>query len=263
MESLQSRLVISMAPDRSCFTPLNLPADFDLPPCMDYFTLTAQPNTSLWRKPPSRDTATAPILYTALRHPFVYAEVTITGEWAMEWDQAGLVIFSGQPPSPSDRPLPNRAMSTPISSNRRHQSPTPPVIKWVKAGIEFTGGCLNASSVCATSDGADWSLTPLRMPPIPGLTSSLRLKLERVGHALWIWYQIPTRSAYVECPWTKLRDVTSFFWGVDDKVVRVGVYASRPVNLGITEWERMHGSAADAGGGERGLFVEFEDLEIF
>ena len=65
-----------MPPDGSSFTPLNLPSTFSLPQCMEYFSLTAGPNTNLWRKPPTGDIATAPIVFTSLRNSFVVAEVT-------------------------------------------------------------------------------------------------------------------------------------------------------------------------------------------
>lgn len=54
--------------------------------------------------------------------------------------------------------------------------------------------------------------------------------------------------------WKKLREVTWFFYGVENKFVHVGVYASRP-NRATTTW---FGAA-----GDDGLEVEFEDLEIF
>lgn len=59
--------------------------------------------------------------------------------------------------------------------------------------------------------------------------------------------------------WKKLREVTWFFWGVDDKCVRVGVYASRPANFGLSQYARVHGGEGEG----RGLEVEFEGLEIF
>jgi hypothetical protein len=105
-------------------------------------------------------------------------------------------------------------------------------------------------------------------------THSLRIKLERVGYALWIWYQVPSALPYALSPgavgstWKKLREVTWFFYGVEDKFVHVGVYASRPTGLsrGETMWDAMHGMTLDsslpAGSGD-GLVVEFEDLEIF
>ncbi|KAN0072901.1 Protein of unknown function (DUF1349) domain containing protein [Elaphomyces granulatus] len=258
-----------MPPDRSSFMPLNLPTTFSLPPCMDYFSLPAGPNTDLWRKPPNGDTSTAPIVFTSLRRPFVLAEVTVSADWEMEWDQGGLVIFAGAAPGQS-LPSETQPMSGMRSSrnSRAHQT----MCKWVKAGLEFCSGTVNASSVSATADGADWSLSPLALPNLPTSVTSLRIKLERIGHSLWIWYQIPTVSPYALTPgavgssWKKLREVTWFFYGVEDKSIHVGVYASRPNNISRTStmWESANGSRlSDSGGTADKLVVEFEDLEIF
>ncbi|KAJ5159595.1 uncharacterized protein N7482_006599 [Penicillium canariense] len=252
--------------DGSSFTALNLPPTFALPQCMEYFELTAGPNTDLWRKPPNGDTSTAPIVFTSLRHPFVVAEVTVSADWEMEWDQGGLVIFAGAAPQSfsSDAPA--------LTADRR--SCARPPCKWVKAGMEFSSGTVNASSVSATADGADWCLSPLvQSVSGPGI-QSLRIKLERIGHGLWIWYQVPSASPYAMTPgavgstWKKLREVTWFFYGVEDKFVHVGVYASRPTNIarGETMWDAMHGLTLEnssAAGPSDGLVVEFEDLEIF
>ncbi|KAJ5894728.1 hypothetical protein N7495_006419 [Penicillium taxi] len=254
-----------MPPDGSSFTALNLPSSFTLPECMEYFTLSAGPNTDLWRKPPNGDTSTAPIVFTSLHHPFVVAEVTVSADWEMEWDQGGLVIFAGAAPS-SDAPAPVPAIVADRHTNRQP-------CKWVKAGMEFSGGMVNASSVSATADGADWCLSPLVQAQGPEV-QSLRIKLERIGHALWIWYQVPSASPYGVSPgavgstWKKLREVTWFFYGVEDKLVHVGVYASRPTNLArsTTMWDAMHGLTIDSSlstGSADGLVVEFEDLEIF
>ncbi|PWY69142.1 hypothetical protein BO70DRAFT_150526 [Aspergillus heteromorphus CBS 117.55] len=254
-----------MPPASSSFTALNLPSTFSLPPCMDYFTLTAGPNTDLWRKPPNRDTATAPIVFTSLRNPFVVAEVTVTADCEMEWDQGGLVIFAGAAPQsfPPDSSVPRSSSSS--SSSFSSQRPC----KWVKAGMEFCSGVVNASSVSATADGADWCLSPLAVPDRgPAAVHSLRIKLERIGHSLWIWYQVPSAVPFAMSPgavsssWKKLREVTWFFYGVEDKFVHVGVYASRPHSLSRTGtmFGMMNGSAAD--GSADGLMVEFEDLEI-
>lgn len=251
-----------MPPESSSFAQLNLPQTFSLPSCMEFFTLTAPPNTNLWRKPPARDTSTAPIVYTTLRHPFVLAEVTVSADWEMEWDQGGLVIFAGAPPG--------RQPNGP--HGRRPFRPGPAELsscKWVKAGLEFSAGTVNASSVCATADGADWSLSPLPTIGFNGSTTALRIKLERVGHALWVWYQIPGLSPFSETPdgiggsWKKLREVTWFFWGVEDKYVSVGVYASRPANFTSSLTFEARGDGSGDGPHGRGLMVEFEDLEIF
>jgi regulation of enolase protein 1 (concanavalin A-like superfamily) len=192
------------------------------------------------------------MVFTSLRHPFVVAEVTVSADWEMEWDQGGLVIFAGAAPQPT--------------RSRRHPQSR---CKWVKAGMEFSSGTVNASSVSATADGADWCLSPLSVP-----AHSLRIKLERVGYSLWIWYQVPSSLSGPATPtpgavrgtWRKLREVTWFFYGVEDKFTHVGVYASRPTNLSRsnTMWElrnatTLPSSAASADG----LEVEFEDLEIF
>jgi regulation of enolase protein 1 (concanavalin A-like superfamily) len=214
---------------------------------MGSFTLTAPPNTDLWRKPPSQNISTAPILYTSLRNPFVYAEVTVCADWEHEWDQGGLVIFTGIPPGRvSGLPSTNtHSSNAPAAQGNAPPpyAPPAPTAKWVKVGLEFCNGACHATSVCATSEGADWSLTAL--PPHHARRSDLRIKMERIGYALWVWYQDEVLG------WKKLREVTWFFWGVEDKNVRVGVYASRPV--------RHSGPNA----GARNLTVDFEGLEIF
>ena len=256
-----------MAIDRASFTFLNLPDSFELPTSMDYFTLNAPPDTHIWRKPASRDTTTAPLVYTALRHPFVVAEVTVTAGWEMEWDQAGLVIFTGLPPG-------DQSPISPRLQNRLARNEPPPQGKWVKAGLEFTGGTLNASCTVAMSPcGADWSLSPvlpfaLPHEALPLEMSSLRIKFERIGDALWVWYRMPGLStsssspspASVGAEWRKVREVMGFFWGIEDKGgVWVGCYASRPMTfMPSRSWEGTAGDDA-----RNGLLVEFEDLEIF
>jgi regulation of enolase protein 1 (concanavalin A-like superfamily) len=283
-----------MPPDSSSFTALNVPNDA-VPEWMGSFTLAAPPNTDLWRKPPSRDTSTAPILYTALRNPFIAAEVTVSADWELEWDQGGLVIFAGAPPPgrnasavaetasngvvhPSPTPASNGASANPslapaapntnapLSAGQQSgvvtqdpRGPPPayvppaPASKWVKVGLEFCNNACHATSVCATSDGADWALSAL--PAHHARRLDLRVKIERIGYALWVWYQDEVSG------WKKLREVTWFFWGVEDKAVRVGVYASRPANIGASLYERRHGAGPDYS--QRNLCVDFEGLEIF
>jgi len=259
-----------MAIDRSSFALLNLPDSFELPTCLDYFTLNAAPDTHIWRKPPSRDTTTAPLIYTSLRHPFVIAEVTVTANWEMEWDQAGLVIFTGVPPGQQPSPAP----PTPRTQNRLatiRTDPPPSQGKWAKAGLEFSDGTLNASCTVAMSpNGADWSLSPLpfSLPheSLPLDMSSLRIKFERIGDALWVWYRMPGLSrcssplpspASVGAEWKKVREIMGFFCDVEDKGgLWVGCYASRPMTF-------MPSRSWEGDDGINGLCVEFEDLEIF
>src|SRR5690242_3101771 len=208
-----------MPPASSSFTPLNIASDV-VPEYMGSFTLAASPNTDLWRKPPSRDTSTAPVLYTALRNPFIAAEVTVSADWELEWDQGGLVIFAGAPPGQTQIPSaasPDAPVmpillddTTPASAthHRRQTSsshipipestspstrtPTPPpsypppaASKWVKLGLEFCNNAPHATSVVAGHDGADWSLTSL--PAYHIHHQHLRIKMERIGFALWLW----------------------------------------------------------------------------
>jgi len=281
-----------MPPASTSITPLNIPNDA-VPEWMGSFTLAAPPGTDLWRQPPCRDTSTAPILYTALRNPFIAAEVTVSADWEYQWDQGGLVIFAGAPPGQvtdidpvletpnivsltldEDSASPSPSISEPSSiyttpaptplTESESQSPRPrsppppytqpvPAAKWVKVGLEFCNNAFHATSVCANSDGADWSLSAL--PPHHARRLDLRVKIERVGYALWVWYEDEMLG------WKKLREVTWFFWGVEDKAVRVGVYASRPSSYGMSVYDQRNRGGQHAGG--QNLCVDFEGLEIF
>ena len=238
-------------PSRACFQALNVPDDA-VPESMSAFELYAPPHTDLWRKPPSADTATAPMLFTALRHPFVSAEVTVAADWRLEWDQAGLVIFAGAPPGliPA-APIANLP-ANPDGSPPAYPQPPPAAAKWVKVGLEFCNNSCHASSVCATFDGADWTTTTLS--PSQAATGELKIKLERIGYALWIYYEDQHTG------WKKMREVTWFFYGVENKSVRVGVYASRPANFPPSLYERRHGGLSIT---QSSLRVEFDGLSIF
>ncbi|KAL7268013.1 hypothetical protein RUND412_009378 [Rhizina undulata] len=218
-----------MPPDRSTFSYFNTPSSEPVPPWLGNFTLKARSGTDLWRKP-SRDTFTAPVLYTSSPSHFFRAEVTVhlrLGN-AFEWDQGGLVIFAGPPPT----------NTPPTSTNALPSYQQAPTGKWVKAGIEYYDNRTTASSVSASTDGADWSLVEL-----PEGVNELKVRFEKVDQALWVWFD----DGY---EWKKLREVTWFFHGVDEKNVRIGVYASRPANF-------MSGRPLDE------LVVEFEGLEIY
>ena len=213
------------------------------------------------------------MMLTRLSHPLVVAEVTITAEFEMEWDQAGLIVFTGPPPTPTE------TRSTTASRRRRRGgNEEEGEGKWVKAGLEFTGGAMNASSVVATSaSGGDWSLSPLLCTDTfpescDPVTFSLRIKFERIGDALWIWYRDVEGSVNpsscsispeaASATWRKLREVNGFFRGVEMKGdVWVGCYSSRPVDFVAGEdWDERFGMPESGEG--RGLTAEFEDLEI-
>ncbi|KAI9659473.1 MAG: hypothetical protein M1821_001731 [Bathelium mastoideum] len=337
--------------DGSSINAVNTPPT-SIPRQLQSFTLYAPNGTDLYRQIPATDTVTAPILYLTPSSPFTAAEVTVSAKWELEWDQAGLVIFTGEVSSsingttnpPAEPRQPADVNGTSPRQDDGDQAPpaySAPVrpAKWVKASLEFTNNALHATSVSATSDGADLTIAPLPPPhynthelPIPPPTTTsfdpapffvspnrdvfsfpapspawdrypppplshqllrrpgrtdLRLKLERIGYALWVWYEDPgplpelaqQQPSSLSSGWRKLREVSGFFWGVEDKQIRIGVTASRPANFGVSAWEREHGGGGAAGEDEgeddvrgaegesvtarRGLLVHFEDLEIW
>lgn len=269
----------------SDYTAINVGTNFEQPEDItEYFSLQAPPNTNIWRKPSACDDTTAPMVLKRLHQSFILAEVTVSADFAMEYDQAGLVIFAGSLADSSISRSPVARRSPRYSRGGTVPGPGVPAPgKWAKAGLEFTGGELHAASVVAISpSGADWS-SSARMPspsatfdPYSLTSQSLRIKFERVDDSLWIWYQIPhltsftssensmghyTGSGYergrspedVGSGWTKMREIMGFFGGVEQKGnVWVGCYASRPMNFEPSNrWEEVDQ-----------LVAEFEDLDI-
>ncbi|TGZ80014.1 hypothetical protein EX30DRAFT_372535 [Ascodesmis nigricans] len=210
-----------MPPEPHNFRYYNTPSNTPIPPSLSNFTIKARTGTDLWRTP-SRDTFTAHVLYTPAPANFYRAEVTIyfSLDRAREWDQGGLVIFAGPPPTTS------------------HRTTDAPVGKWVKAGIEYTEGRALASSVSASTDGADRSVVEL-----PQGVSEVRVAVERQAQTLIVWFDDGVE-------WKRLREVNWFFHQVEEKNVRVGVYAGRP-------------ATEQSGVAQSELVVEFEGFEIF
>lgn len=251
MEQLNSR-----------FRAHNVSSNFQPPEnVMEYFSLIAPPDSAIGRASPREDEITAPMILTKLNRAFTCCEVTISADFEMDWDQGGLVIFSGGAPR-SQQSVASPGRSPYIFVERQLNAQRG---KWAKVGLEFTGGELGVSAVVANPNcGADWSFTPAfpLMTPRDALhmaMPSVRVKLERVGSDLWVWYRIPdetpmpltSRSPEVMSrQWKKCREIHSFF---EDEGLKggvwVGCYASRPMDLEEpTE--------------DDGLYVEFEDLEI-
>jgi regulation of enolase protein 1 (concanavalin A-like superfamily) len=241
------------------FQSLNIPEE-DVPKDISSFTLDARPQTNLWRRPPGTDTSTAPLLFRRLRFPFVSAEVTVYADWVMEWDQAGLVLFVGEPcsnnpsvPSTEFPPIPvgnNPSARPPMTSEDvLPPYPTPNSSKWVKFGLEYSNNICFASVTRSTDHGCDWSLAAL--PHYQSERDDLRVKFERIGIALWLYYYDQLKG------WQRLREISDFFYGVDNKNIRAGVYASRPANFdspfNTQVNERM----------SRDLRVVFDDLRIY
>jgi regulation of enolase protein 1 (concanavalin A-like superfamily) len=225
-----------------------------------------------------------------LHSSFLLAEVTVSADFAMDHDQAGLVIFAGSLPDPAN-------IRSSLAAVRR--SPWPDRgdnfvrRRWAKAGLEFARGELHAASSVATSScGADWS-SSARMPsfsasaydPFSLAPQSLRIRFERVEDSLWISYEIPNLGQQQQQPefagyhhtsmmnagstefglqqqpspgdvgsrWKQMREVMGFFGGVEQKGnIWVGCYASRPMDYEPSNsWEEVDE-----------LIAEFEDLDI-
>lgn len=241
---------------RHVLSGLNVDPDA-IPSDLEAFSLSAAPLTDLWRKPPEADTNTAPILYTSLRYPFTSAEVSISGDWKLEWDSAGLIVFAGPPTGEQPRIPPPPPPAEQVQQQPQDDDQPPPYTpavaptKWVKVGYEYSNGTAHVSSTVAGTDGADWSLTAL--PRYQNQRDDLRVKMNRLGNTLWLYYLDQ------ETGWRKMREITGFFWGVDDKVVRVGVYASRPASFAtnpVPIAERAEALSLT-------LNVQFDDLLIF
>lgn len=258
----------------SGFTALNVGADFEEPEdIQEYLALDAPPNTSIWRKPSASDDTTAPMVLKRLHQSFILAEVTVSADFAMEFDQAGLVIFVDSLSDASVRRSPNAVRR---SSRYSRSSPSSLATgRWAKAGLMLVGGELHVASVVAISScGSDWSSAG-RMPsattafdPYSLTSQSLRIKFERVDQSLWIWYKIPDEDQVsdrdplgpgqrtpedVWSGWKKMREIMGFFAGLEQKGnIWVGCYASRPMDFEPSNsWEELDGLAA-----------EFEDLDI-
>jgi regulation of enolase protein 1 (concanavalin A-like superfamily) len=262
------------------FVAVNVPTTFEQPDDVrEYFSLHAPPNTSIWRKPSSSDDTSAPMVLKRLRQSFILAEVTVSASLSEEFDQAGIVIFAGSLPDPTLSPLP--VASRRVSRYSRDGGESRATGRWAKAGLELIEGELHAASVVAISPcGSDWA-SSARLPPPASpygpysfASQSLRVKLERVGDSLWIWYKLAGNSASLEAQapssdyylrprnpedvasgWRKMREVMGFFAGGFDLLkgeVWVGCYASRPM-----EFEPRHSWETPPG-----LLAEFEDLDI-
>jgi len=246
------------------FEVLNMPPDFEQPDeTTEYFSLIAPPNTGLSRKSLEEDELTAPMVLRRKGQPFTLAEVTVSVDFQVDWDQGGLVIFLGGHPAQSQQ-----FSQSSRSLRRPHIGADPRLYrashKWARVALEMTGGEIHISTLVANPKcGVDWASTPA-FPHLPNLhiaetsVPSVRLKLERVGADLWVWFMVPEtqfQAGYVPTPefvsrqWRKCREVVNFF---DMESVKgdvwVGCYASRPIE-----------SEPEV---EDGLFVEFEDLEI-
>ena len=269
--------------DQFDFKFVNIPGDLPVSNgtrLSEYFTLTANPSTTIWQQPGQSTTASAPMILTHLQYPFVLAEVTVIAELDRAWDQGGLIIFSGPPP---EYPLTLTNISRRRSSSRYElvEGERTESGKWVKAGLELNGNILHATTAVASkASGTDLSLSPLQNMPLSQphdpfatnhtISMTIRFKFERIGDSLCVWYKalgdghsnwLSHQEVSPETSnqdWRKIREVMGFFTSITRKQdVWVGCYASRPTSS-MQDYP-LDGRTLHH---ER-LLVEFEDFEIF
>ncbi|KAK4228606.1 hypothetical protein QBC38DRAFT_151620 [Podospora fimiseda] len=198
---------------------------------MSTFTLSASPDTDIWRKPPSKDIFNAPHTQP-LTNPltsFLSATVTVpSNAYTHQYDQSGLLLTFSRSSSPSSGPS--------------GSSPE----KWIKAGIELYNGTPRFS-VVSCDRWADWSVTPLLPDPSNPDWTTLSIVKEGDEHGISLWvYQVLDG-------WRRKEPIREICWVFGDSInggegweISVSAMAARP-----------------AKGEEKGeLKVEGKDLEV-
>lgn len=119
----------------------------------DRILVTTAPKTDFWRKTHYgfiRDDGH--FYYQEVTGNFT-AEVKITGQYQVLYDQAGLMVRENE-------------------------------TTWLKCGIEYVENVQNVSAV-VTRDFSDWSVVPLLQPPV-----SLWLRVQRRAEAIEVQYSL-------------------------------------------------------------------------
>lgn len=235
----------------------NVPEAFEWPEDVtDYFDLTAQPDSKIWRLIRSRDEFTAPMLLKRLEGPFMVAEVTIRATLEEHWDQAGLVLFMDMSP---DEPW----VSPQSIEGRRQHPPMMPTGKWATVSLQMSDNELGVGTVMASPGcGPDFTFSHVPLdassqPHFPDRTAIVRVKFQKSNDMLLVSYMIPDtyrldlRSApEISMQWRTIREIAGFFVSDTAKPsVLVGCYASRPS-------EADEDTTSD-------FVADFEALEIF
>ncbi|KAG7096618.1 hypothetical protein E1B28_004035 [Marasmius oreades] len=201
------------------------------------FTISAPPETDVWRKPPSTNVFNAPT-HPLIPSPiplqsFQRARLTFSGPWTTRYDQGGLLLIL------------TTTKATTTDSDAY----------WLKTGIEFYMSVPNLSTV-ATREWSDWSVFPLSEREVEGdgkgkVTVEARRESDELGTSLWVYQILPTAAAAAAGQRVPLREVTWFFadeegggWNLDIRAM-----AARPAKEGDVV-------------GKKELVVEFEDVQI-
>ena len=167
------------------------------------FSISAQPDTDIWAKPPNTTPFNAPTLHrTFPLSRFRAARVDVSANWETLYDQGGLLLVIREPGA-------DAAMNATDA-------------KWVKTGVEFFNGKPFVGTV-ARDAWADWSLLPI--PPSPSTGGKVGVTVEVArgeDNSLWVYLVNEAGEK------TAIREVTWPFANEAGKECWVGVYAARP-----------------------------------
>lgn len=252
--------ILSTRPNRRHqFHIVNRPDDFTVPHDPEvFFTLNAKSVTKLGRTDTpwvSQNEFTAPILCKPLRQPFVLAEVTIQARFEQLGDQAGIAIFL--------EPVSRQNGSRRISNGRLHLPASS--TSWARVALERLQNHLAITTLVRSAQPFHDQRVSTPFPQSEPLAREhdyevqVRLKLEKVGHALWAWYKVLSEDEDnehdltpedVSRQWKRCDELADFFTGPWEKAnVVVGCYASRPLTTTFS-------------GIDSKLTVEFHELDI-
>ncbi|CAD6454227.1 f3996d5f-8cee-4dfd-9078-f7d941760f80 [Sclerotinia trifoliorum] len=179
-----------------------------MPPTKEPFTLTAPPNTDVWRKPPTTDVFNAPTNMTP-KIPltsFLSSKITFSFRCKYRYDQGCLLL---------------------------HLTKAGSKDRWVKTGIEFYQNKPYVSTV-GCDNFADWSILPTDFDASKDVevTIEVRREVDENGKSLWVyWVQgeemIP------------LREIAWFFAAEEGWDIAAGALACRPANEEATNGESL------------------------
>ncbi|KAJ0316394.1 hypothetical protein COL5a_011592 [Colletotrichum fioriniae] len=169
---------------------------------MSSFTLSAAPNTDVWKKPPAHNVYDAPTKTVPAKplSQFKSAKITFTADWTEQYDQAGLIVT--------------------FDSNSGREK------RWIKTGLEYYQGTPQLSTV-ACDRWADWSITPLAaFEDTKSITVLIEQERDFMGPSFWVYYvkQDGTKVALREICWVfGDDDCTGKDWNLT-----VGALVARP-----------------------------------
>lgn len=172
------------------------------------FTITASPDTDLWRKPPQHNATNAPVkIHTTIPlTKFQRVRTSIVANWTQRYDQGGFVLKLTRQGTKD---------------------------KWLKAGVEFYNDRPFISTVC-TDNWSDWSVAPPVLADGEKAEGEVIVEAIRqgdeLGSGLWVYQVVKGKDGKEEK--IPVREVTWFFADEEEWTLEVGAYAARPANKG-------------------------------